>query len=1275
MGNIVIREILAADTFSEQVNKINYNFDQLLLAGGGPPGLIGNEGDLGPIGLSGTRMFTVIDIVNRTTGTPETPPFQSPNNYFPVATGSTDQIGPNNKPLRNGDLFIQEGDYIPGTDGDIWIYSSITNLWTQTGNNIKGNSGTTGSTGFTEWTRNSLASNHDYLTITPQTGFTKEGLVLGNASSIVEGSTVDELALLTIAMSSAPTSVEKIGISLGEQGQAATAYSKILVTGGQLQISAPEYGNLGITATAENNIKLTNVSSSKYYEFNSSYTLGSRLSQFSHYFHGLPLNVVMDDDEQLGTMSIYRTDKSALLIQPSGINSVVLSAKRYVSDTNVITNRGNANIALSVSNRNSVAIGYYTGTSADISFKTALHVNGNATIGTANETLDPGDNSLAVAGYLGAGVDFELDNTSAYKNEWDSMLFVKGSNSSTETSMNIAARNEGYAAIYLTDFEAQTSQFGKIKYNTSGSANELHIGVSTHENAIVVNTLGYVGLGTLPANIDNQLTVNGNVRLLQDSSNINDSFQIKLDLFTVDNDRPDRRGMILTEDPTGLVSFYIHSWQDELYNHQSDMNPQYQDVNSSRFNFRSHTPSDVFSLMSITGVNEALAKVQIGSEYNLSASRTVAIAAERANYDTTSLHLRKKTIATAPDSSANNGTMTGLLLQNDSYGDINGSDRTDLDFFFTDSSTKLSNLNYPQARIRTYTDGATGGLQAEMRGNMEFWTADDVSNVVGNNLLKRAMLIDSNQKSWFYGDIDIDGNTNISGNLDVDGYGLFSGNIQALQANLTNIYLGTDSNYSNNWIKGSTGTHLLIKSGDGYSYSTAGASGKILELVGGTSYDPSSYSGDIRITGGGFNSLDNSLPVSTTETETGGNVYISGGIPRQHSTLTKRGSVIIGRNPDNSLLSNLYVKGLSYFENNVKITSTNKLGIGVAPTTPLDMEVSETNVINIINNKSTSPWGVGINYNQANISTGNIALMRLQSEGNNKFMVTGEGRVFANNNTSMSGGGMLEISTTLNQPNYMYITKNGYSDKAKLGFLSTGTSFEIETTYNNSDIELTPAGRIRNNKSTFMFSPAANLTTFSSYVLRAYGDKPYDGPLVQFVNGASGNHSQDILELEFNSTSWAYPNNWFLQCRVSSTGLSPYGFLGGIRGTNSDNSIAFATSSDARIKENIVDTKYGLNELLKLNVIDYNFIGARTSAIDTGLLAQEVEKIFPSVVGESRGDIDDKEKFIPMTLDYGKFTPLIIQSIQDQQKLIEEKDKKIASLEERLAAIEKHLNI
>lgn len=188
MANIVIREILASDTVSDLVDKVNFNFDQLLLNGGGPAGPLGGSGPAGPLGPRGSIWFTANDIYNTSTTTTPDPPLVfplwtgtplkvndillpgypqfagDPNRYLPAATTVTGTypensfiIGTTGKSPRSGDLYLQETDdtfdSFSSLDGDVWEFNGVNEIWTYTGVNIKGDTGGTGATGFTEWVR------------------------------------------------------------------------------------------------------------------------------------------------------------------------------------------------------------------------------------------------------------------------------------------------------------------------------------------------------------------------------------------------------------------------------------------------------------------------------------------------------------------------------------------------------------------------------------------------------------------------------------------------------------------------------------------------------------------------------------------------------------------------------------------------------------------------------------------------------------------------------------------------------------------------------------------------------------------------------------------------------------------------------------------------------------------------------------------------------------------------------------------------------------------
>ena len=94
---------------------------------------------------------------------------------------------------------------------------------------------------------------------------------------------------------------------------------------------------------------------------------------------------------------------------------------------------------------------------------------------------------------------------------------------------------------------------------------------------------------------------------------------------------------------------------------------------------------------------------------------------------------------------------------------------------------------------------------------------------------------------------------------------------------------------------------------------------------------------------------------------------------------------------------------------------------------------------------------------------------------------------------------------------------------------------------------------------------------------------------------------------------------------------------------------ALSASSDRRLKENIVKTPYGLEEVLKLNPVTYRFKSNGLNQI--GFIAQEVQPLLPEVVTGTEGDIEKGET---LGITYSSLIPVLTKAIQEQQKIIEE---------------------
>ena len=90
--------------------------------------------------------------------------------------------------------------------------------------------------------------------------------------------------------------------------------------------------------------------------------------------------------------------------------------------------------------------------------------------------------------------------------------------------------------------------------------------------------------------------------------------------------------------------------------------------------------------------------------------------------------------------------------------------------------------------------------------------------------------------------------------------------------------------------------------------------------------------------------------------------------------------------------------------------------------------------------------------------------------------------------------------------------------------------------------------------------------------------------------------------------------------------------------------------SDERLKENVKSIEDSLDKILAMNPVEFEWRDGQedihnNSGKDIGFIAQEIEKIQPELVGEHK---DFK------TLDYEKFSPLIVGAIQELSEQIQE---------------------
>ncbi len=114
------------------------------------------------------------------------------------------------------------------------------------------------------------------------------------------------------------------------------------------------------------------------------------------------------------------------------------------------------------------------------------------------------------------------------------------------------------------------------------------------------------------------------------------------------------------------------------------------------------------------------------------------------------------------------------------------------------------------------------------------------------------------------------------------------------------------------------------------------------------------------------------------------------------------------------------------------------------------------------------------------------------------------------------------------------------------------------------------------------------------------------------------------------------------------------------------NFIILSTYFRTAQKENIKPTTFSLDDVLKLEVVDYNMIGAPKTELKTGFIAQDLHKVYPEVVSVGGEDVNEK----PWMVSYGNLTPLLVKSVQELDELNKTQAKTILSLEDRISKLE-----
>ena len=134
-------------------------------------------------------------------------------------------------------------------------------------------------------------------------------------------------------------------------------------------------------------------------------------------------------------------------------------------------------------------------------------------------------------------------------------------------------------------------------------------------------------------------------------------------------------------------------------------------------------------------------------------------------------------------------------------------------------------------------------------------------------------------------------------------------------------------------------------------------------------------------------------------------------------------------------------------------------------------------------------------------------------------------------------------------------------------------------------------------------------------------------------------------------------SNIFVKFTINSQGTGS-----GQINANGASAAAFGSFSDRRLKENIVDLPSQLANIMALRTVEFDYIETEGGGHQIGFIAQEVQEIYPDLVGE-------REDGMLTLTDLNKNDARLIKAIQEMKALVDTQASTITQLQADVAAL------
>ena len=182
-------------------------------------------------------------------------------------------------------------------------------------------------------------------------------------------------------------------------------------------------------------------------------------------------------------------------------------------------------------------------------------------------------------------------------------------------------------------------------------------------------------------------------------------------------------------------------------------------------------------------------------------------------------------------------------------------------------------------------------------------------------------------------------------------------------------------------------------------------------------------------------------------------------------------------------------------------------------------------------------------------------------------------------------------------------------------------------------------------------------TAYGTISGRFISASPTSGGAGLFYTGFSGDVSTSALNVgKFDNNSTT--SQIFIKFGINNAGLGS-----GQINANGSSAAAFGSFSDSRLKENIVDLPSQLDNIMALRTVEFDYIESEGGGHQIGFIAQEVQEIYPDLVGE-------REDGMLTLTDLNKNDARLIKAIQELKALVDGQAVLIATQASTITALQ-----